>query len=168
MRLTLQKRLAAQILNCSEKKVWIDPERLEEVKEAITKQDLHDLIRQGLIEKKKEPWHSRGRSRMLKIQKRKGRGKGKGKRKGKLTARTPRKQTWVANVRAQRALLRDLRAKGIIERTACSGLLRKVKGGFFRSRRHIKLYLSEHRLIKLSEKKPQQVAEKPKKKADKK
>jgi large subunit ribosomal protein L19e len=148
MRLTVQKRLAAQILDCSEKKVWIDPERLEDVKEAITKQDLFGLIKQGLIMKKKLPWHSRGRSRILKLQKKKGRRKGMGNRKGRFTVRNPPKKKWMANVRAQRSLLRELRGKGLIEKRICSSLIRRVKGGFFRSRRHIKLYLSEHRLIK--------------------
>jgi large subunit ribosomal protein L19e len=162
MRLTVQKRLAAEILDCSPKKVWADPERLEEIKEAITKQDLRDLIKRGLIIKKSLPQHSRGRARLNKIQRKKGRSKGLGHRKGKFTARNPKKKLWMANVRTQRALLKELREKGIIERKACAQLLRKVKGGFFRSRRHIKLYLSEHRLLKLKAKAKETKTVKPK------
>lgn len=160
MRLTVQKRLASQILNCSEKKVWVDPERLEEIREAITKQDLRDLVARGLISRKRPPQHSRGRARINIIQKRKGRRRGIGKRKGMVTARNPKKTTWIARVRAQRLLLMDLREKGIVDRKACSDLLKKIKGGFFRSRRHIKLYLSEHKLLKLKSKKEKKQVEK--------
>ena len=47
--------------------------KIEEVKEAITKQDIHDLIARGLIVRKRDPEHSRGRARFIKYQKRKGR-----------------------------------------------------------------------------------------------
>jgi ribosomal protein L19E len=48
------------------------------------------------------------------------------------------------NVRVQRAFLRLLSEKNIITRKAFRELYLKSKGGYFRSRRHIKLYLQEH------------------------
>ena len=162
MRLTVQKRLASSVLNCSPKKVWIDPERLEEAREAITKKDIADLISLGIIIKKKNPFHSRVRSRLRLIQKRKGRRRGQGSRKGASGARTPKKEHWVTHVRAQRTLIRSLYAQGIVEKSTLKNIIKKIKGGFFRSRRHIKLYLSEHRLV-LEKKKPKETQkEKPK------
>jgi large subunit ribosomal protein L19e len=152
MRLTVQKRLAGQLFNCSEKKVWIDPERLADVKEAITKQDLRDLVSDGIIVRKRTPEHSRAGARRNKLQKQKGRGKGIGSRKGKVTARLPAKISWMHKVRAQRSMIRELRATGIIARKTYSELSKKIKGGFFRSRRHIKIYLSEHRLLTIKPK----------------
>ena len=43
--LDVQRRLAAQILKCGENRVRFDPESLEDIKEAITKQDIKDLLK---------------------------------------------------------------------------------------------------------------------------
>ena len=44
MMLKPQKRIAAQVLKCSPKKIVFDTEKLSEIKEAITKQDIKTLI----------------------------------------------------------------------------------------------------------------------------
>ncbi len=49
MKLTVQKRLAASLFKCSEKRVWFDEDRLADIKEAITKNDIKALISQGAI-----------------------------------------------------------------------------------------------------------------------
>jgi len=51
-------------------------------------------------------------------------------------------------IRALRDLLKTLRTKEVIERSSYRLLYRKAKGGYFRSRRHIKLYIEEHNLAK--------------------
>jgi hypothetical protein len=47
-------------------------------------------------------------------------------------------------VRVQREFIKLLLSKNIITRQAYRGLYLKSKGGYFRSKRHIKLYLEEH------------------------
>ncbi|MGB9201751.1 50S ribosomal protein L19e, partial [Methanobacterium sp.] len=44
MNLTTQKRLAADILKVGVNKVWIDPETVEEVSRAITRESVKQLI----------------------------------------------------------------------------------------------------------------------------
>ncbi|MBW2966048.1 50S ribosomal protein L19e, partial [Candidatus Woesearchaeota archaeon] len=83
MKLNLQKRLAAQILKCGEKKICMDTSRLEDIKEAITKADIRSLVSEGVIKRKQSNAASRVRARKIAVQKRKGRRKGAGKRKGK-------------------------------------------------------------------------------------
>ena len=95
MRLTVQKRLASQLLKCSPDHVWVDPERLEEIKEAITKQDIRNMINNGLIVKKQIRGTSRVRARKRQEQKKKSRRRGKGSRKGTQNARSPSKREWV-------------------------------------------------------------------------
>src|SRR4030042_241731 len=99
---------------------------------------------------KKKQYQSQSRSRARKIaeQKRKGRRKGHGSRKGKSTARLPTKRTWINKVRLQRDLLLVLKEKKLITNKTYREMRRKVKGGFFRTRSHISLYLKEHNLIK--------------------
>lgn len=148
MELKTKKRLAAEILKCSKKRITFDPESLKDIKEAITKSDIRSLIKEGIIQRKNKQGVSRVRARKRALQKRKGRQKGHGSRKGKKTARLDRKLDWMHKVRAQRNLLRELRTKGKLSNQVYHELYMKIKGGFFRSRRHVSLYIQEHKLIK--------------------
>jgi large subunit ribosomal protein L19e len=153
MELTVQKRLAAQILKCSEKKVRIDPTRLDEIKEAITKRDIRGLIKAKAIIKNRDAESSRVRARMIREQKKKGKRKGPGTRRGPINSRLSRKDRWIARIRAQRKLVKELKTNGKITKETYNDIYSKSKGGFFRSRRHINLYLEEHDLIQNENKK---------------
>ena len=147
MKLNLQKKLAADILKCSKKKVSLDTSRLEDIKESITKADIRSLISEGAIKKKASNAISRVRARKIALQKRKGRRKGPGRRKGKKTARLSKKRSWINRIRTQREFLKQLKEKSIITSSIYQQLYMKSKGGFFRSKRHIKLYIEEHKLV---------------------
>jgi large subunit ribosomal protein L19e len=146
--LTTQKRIAAQILKVGITKIWFDPEKLAEIKEAITKSDIRALIRLKSIKRKKINLQSRSRTRKLKLQKKKGQRSGPGSRKGKKTARTPRKKAWVSKIRTQRTFLRSLKEGQLIANKDFRDLMSKATGGFFRNKRHIKTFLGEKNLIK--------------------
>jgi len=148
MKLHIQKRLAGQVMKCSPYRVRFDPTQLAEIKEAITKVDIKILVRNGTITRKNKKGISTFRSRKIKLQKRKGRQKGHGSRKGKHTARIQKKRPWINLVRNQRDLLRILRSKKLLDPITYRGLYNKSKGGFFRSRRHLHLYIEEHKLLK--------------------
>ena len=146
MKLDTQKRIAADVLKCSTKRVRFDPEALESISEAITKEDIRVLIKDGAIQKQPVKGQSRVRANKRLVQKRKGRRSGPGSHKGKKTARLPSKKDWMNRVRAQRNLLKDLRESGEISRKDYRDLYAKSKGGFFRSRRHINLFIDEHNM----------------------
>jgi large subunit ribosomal protein L19e len=148
MRLTLQRRLAAQIFTCSPKRVWFDDEKINEIKEAITKEDIKDLIREGAIRAKPIKSISRGRARKIHTQKTGGKRKGHGSRKGRAGARLPRKESWMLKIRVQRKFLQELKAHESVTIEDYHDLYKKSKGGFFRSTRHMKLYMEEHGLFK--------------------
>ena len=148
MELKVQKKLAASVLKCSKSRIRFDPERLEEIKEAITKVDIKSLIKDNAISRRPAKNTSRFRARKKLIQKRKGRQKGLGSRKGKSTARLPKKENWMNHIRKQREYLKYLRDKKVISRRVFRDLYLKCKGGFFRSKRHLKLYIDEHGLKK--------------------
>ncbi len=148
MTLKSQKRIAAQILKAGVTRIWFDPNRLSEIKEAITKADIRSLIKDLAIQKKPSKSISSGRAKKIRVQKAKGRRKGLGSRKGTKNARRPSKRSWIINIRNQRMLLAILKQKGLITPRTFNDLYRKSKGGFFRSKRHIKLYLKENKLIK--------------------
>ncbi len=148
MMLHSQKRIAASVLKCSPKRVWINPTSLEAVKEAITKADIRKLINNDVIIEVNKTGVSKGRSRFAHAQKKKGRRRGYGSRKGKATARSNQKEIWMNTIRAQRRLIQTLKEKSLITQVAYKDLYYKAKGGFFRSIRHLKLYITEHTLVK--------------------
>ncbi|MAE42842.1 50S ribosomal protein L19e [Candidatus Woesearchaeota archaeon] len=148
MQLKIQKRLAAQILKSSESNIWLDSNRLDEIKEAITKADVKSLIKDKAIKAKKIRNTSKYRIRKNQIQKNKGRRRGPGSRKGSLNSRISKKRRWINHIRVQREFLQNLRDKEVIERSAYRSLYMKSKGGFFRSKRHLKIYMKEHEFIK--------------------
>ena len=147
MKLKLQKRLAANILGCSEKRVIFDPAKLEDIKEAITKTDIRLLIGEGTIKRSPKKGVSRFRANKRKVQKSKGLRKGEGHRKGRATARESRKEAWMKRIRAQRKFLKNLKIKNLIKAEVYKELYTKSKGGFFRSTNHIKLYMQEHKMF---------------------
>lgn len=146
MELTVQRRLAAQLLKCSPKRVVFAQDSLESIKESITKADIRALINSGIITKRPVTSISQGRIRKAKIQKSKGRRKGPGSRKSAIKARVG-KQTWIDKVRLQREFIQELRDKELITTASYRMLYQKTKGGFFRNKRHIKLFIDEKGLI---------------------
>lgn len=148
MRFTVQRRLAADIMGCSPKRVHFKEEALEDIREAITKLDIRGLIKRGAITEKAATGTSRYNSRRQKLQRSKGRRRGVGSRKGKSTARLQPKKSWMDRVRAQRNLLASMRERGLLDTRGYRQVYLKIKGGFFRNQRHIKLYVAENGLLK--------------------
>lgn len=146
MDLKTQKRLSGQILKCSPKRVKFDPAKLNDIKEAITKEDLRTLIDEKTVTKEPVKGVSRVRARARASQRKKGLQKGPGSKRAKQTAKVTKKESWIKKVRIQRSFLKELKEKNLIEQKTYTNLYRKSKGGFFRSKRHIKLYIEEHDL----------------------
>lgn len=135
-------------MKCSKKRIVFDTEKLAEIKEAITKSDMRVLIEQGVISKIPERGISRSRARFGQQQKMKDKRKGHGSRKGAAGARTNRKTAWVNRVRLQRRYLQGLREGKTVTQPEFVELYKKIKGGFFRSKRHMELYLTEKGILK--------------------
>ena len=152
MKLTSQRRLAAAMLKCSPKRVHMDGTKMAEIKEAITRADVRGLIIDKFIIKTQARGTSRARVRKRTAQRSKRRQKGYGSKKGKSSARIPQKEKWMQTVRIQRELLHELKEKKMLTNASYRDLYRKSKGGFFRSKRHLKLYIDEHHLIAGKEK----------------
>ena len=142
-----KKRLAAKIMKTSPKKVKFVDDALDDIKKAITRSDFRGLIAVKKILKSTKNEQSRSRARKILAQKRKGRRKGKGSKKGKKNALVSKKDRWMSLVRVQRIFLKELKEKELLSSQNYQNLYSKSKGGFFRNKRHIKLYISENNLI---------------------
>ena len=133
MNLSVQRRLAAKVLGVGKDRIVFDPERLDEIEDAITRDDIRRLYKTGAIRVKPVKGISRGRKRAAREKKKK-RGRGPGSKKG---PRTSKKEEWVKQVRAVRKLLKTLRERGEIDTKTYRELYKKVKGGAIRTRRRL-------------------------------
>jgi large subunit ribosomal protein L19e len=148
-----QRRMAATILKCGENRIWMDQDRLDEIAQAVTKDDIRVLIKGDAIQSKQKKGISKGRKRYVMNQKQKGRRRGHGSRKGGKYARYPRKRRWIKTIRPLRSLLKELRSEGAINPSAYRRYYLKAKGGEFRSRRHLKSHLISDGVLKQEEEK---------------
>jgi len=146
MSLESQRRLAASILKVGVNRVWIDPERADEVELAITRSEIRKLIHEGAIKASPEKGQSRSRARALAAKKRAGRRRGPGTRKGSKYSVISRKTRWMNRIRALRRKLRSLRERRIITVSTYRSLYMKAKGGEFRSIAELERYITEQEL----------------------
>jgi len=136
-----QKRLAADVLDVGKNRVWFDPEAQDEIAEAITREDVRALVRDGLVREKTARGNSRGRARERDAKRAYGHRKGPGTRRGTAGARQDAKSQWKDGIRAQRRRLRELRDEGEITRAQYRELYDKSGGGEFRSVRYLENYI---------------------------
>ena len=146
MNLTSQRKLAAAVLDCGVYRVWIDPERADEVSMAITREEIRSLIKSKAIKELPENSQSRGRARILAAKKKKGRRVGAGSKKGKKYSVVSRKTRWINRIRAQRKHLASLRERRVITVSTYRNLYRKAKGGVFRSVAELDRYINDNNL----------------------
>jgi len=137
-----QKRMASEILKCGLHRVHIDPDAIEDVSEAVTRQDVRSLIKDKAITKKQIRGISTGRLKKLREQKSKRKRKGHGSRKGRKGARTPKKRGWIRTIRPLRDELRTMRENGTLTPTLYRKYYMKAKGGVYRSRAHLRAQMT--------------------------
>jgi len=141
LNLSNKKEMAAKVLNVGVNRVRMDPDNPERIADAITRDDIRALIREGIIWAELIKGTSRGRTRRKKALKKK-RGRGSGSKKGSSGARLPRKRLWVTKVRSMRNHLKKNRERGDITSDVFGKLYLQVKGGQIRSIRHLKEQIS--------------------------
>jgi len=141
-----QRRLAAQILKVGQGRVWIDPNRIEDVEAAITREEIRKLIHEGVIKPLKEKGVSRARARVVHEKKKKGLRRGPGSRSGAAQAKISKKEAWMNRVRALRKRLRELKANKTITESTYRNLYTMVKSGRFASIADMERYIKAHDL----------------------
>lgn len=137
MSLRAKKALAAKVMETGVSRVRFDPERMAQIQDAITRENIRTLIRDGAIWAARVAGVSRGRVRVRRARTI-SRGRGGGSKKGTKRARSSKKQAWVSRVRALRRYLRVLRDRGDLTGETYRNLYVQVKGGQIRSVRHLR------------------------------
>ena len=139
--LKAQRRMAADVMDVGKDRVWMDPEAQGEIAEAITREDVRDLVDEGTIRAKDATGNSRGRARERDAKRAYGHRSGAGSRKGSAGARRNRKRAWISKIRAQRERLRELRDEGPLSRSEYRTLYDKAGGGEFDSVDRLEAYI---------------------------
>jgi large subunit ribosomal protein L19e len=130
MDLKSQRRLAAKILKVGQNRVWIDPDNLDEVETAITREEIRKLIHEKTIKRKPEKGVSRARARVFHMKRKKGLRKGPGRRS---KSRISKKEAWMSKIRALRRRLRELKQSRIITENTYRQFYRMAGAGIFDS-----------------------------------
>ncbi len=129
MNLGKKKILAAKALKVGKKRIIFLEPRLDEIKEAITKQDIKDLAKEGAILIKEV----KGRK---KVGKRKNRGVGNIKKKV-----NNRKKVYATMTRKLRKYTGGLKKVGTLDREEAIDIRKKIRNRVFRSKAHLKEYV---------------------------
>ena len=141
MSLRSQRRLAAEILKVGEGRVWINPERTEDVEASITREEIRKLIHEGVIQSLPEKGVSRARAKVLKEKKKKGLRRGPGGKSGSAGAKISKKQAWMKKIRSLRKKLRELKAKRAITESVYRQLYDMAGSGVFESTADLERYI---------------------------
>jgi large subunit ribosomal protein L19e len=141
-----QRRLAAQILKVGQNRVWIDPERIDDVEVALTRDDIRKLVHENVIKRLPEKGVSRARARVLHEKRKKGRRRGSGSKSGTFRAKISKKEVWMSKIRALRKRLRELKTSRIITENTYRKLYIMASSGRFSSIADMERYLKTHGL----------------------
>ena len=130
MNLGKKKNLAIRALGVGKKRIVFLKSRVDDIKEAITKQDIKDLKAEGAIIVKEVS----------------GRKKVEGRKRRRLTGKVrkkvnTRKQDYVIMTRKLRAYVKEMKARGKLNSEEVKDIRKKIRNKVFKSKAHLKQYI---------------------------
>jgi len=140
--LKAKKRLVSRVTGVGVHRVWFDSERLDDIADAITRENIRSLITAKTIKIKSFTGTSRGRAKQKRIQKSK-RGTTAGSKKGRKGARIGKKQVYVKKIRSLRNLLKMVKDRKEVTNEQFWSLYKKVGGNTVRNKAHLRTLIED-------------------------
>ncbi len=132
MKLNKKKELAAKTLRVGKNRIILENSAMQEISEAITKQDIRDLFSQGMIKIKQKKGRKKNVKRKTK------------RRDGKIKMKPKkRKQEYVKITRKLRKYIKGLKEQGKIDKKEYEDLRKKIRMRKFKSKAQLKEYLAK-------------------------
>lgn len=142
--LRAKKRLASRVMGVGIHRVRFDSDHLDDIADAITRENIRSLITANTITKRPFTGTSRGRAQDKRSQRGK-RGTTQGSKHGRKGARVGKKEVYVAKVRALRRLLKTAKDRKDITNPEFWALYKKVGGNTVRNKAHLRSLMDEAR-----------------------
>ena len=140
--LKAKKRLAARVTGVGVHRIRFDTDHLDDVADAITRENIRSLITANTIRIKSFTGTSKGRAHEKKAQRNK-RGTTQGSKQGRKGARVGKKEVYVAKVRALRRLLKIAKDRKDLTNPEFWALYKKVGGNTVRNKAHLRTLMEE-------------------------
>ena len=132
-----KRELVARLLGVGAYRVPFEPDKLDDIADSITREDIRSLVKKGTIWTVKVKGTSRGRAKATRSVRKKS-GLGSGSKKGRKTARMGKKSAYVTKVRSLRYHLKVLKDRNDINRPTYWSVYKKINGGQVRSVSHLR------------------------------
>jgi ribosomal protein L19E len=130
MNLANKKELAAKTFGLGKERIVFVPERIAEIKEAITRQDLKDLQKVGAILIKEVSGRKTNVSRKNR------------RRTGKIKLKVnKRKQEYVIITRKLRAYVSELKKQGKLTSEETTEIRKRIRNRAYKSKANLKTYI---------------------------
>lgn len=130
MKLDKKKALTVRTLGVGSSRIIFNKERLGEIKDAITKQDIRDLLKDKAITVRE----IKGRKKLVKRSTR--------RRAGSVRKKVNKsKQEYVILTRKLRKFIKELRKKEILDSVSYRKLRKEIRAKDFRSKSHLKEHI---------------------------
>jgi large subunit ribosomal protein L19e len=142
--LTNQRRLASRIMKVGKNRVWINPQKIEDVESAITRAEVRKLVHEKVIAASPIQGVSRGRAKVIQAKKRHGRRKGPGSKSGTPRAVITKKEAWMTKIRSLRRKLREWKANRTVTESNYRDLYMIAGSGRFASIADMERYAKAH------------------------
>jgi len=140
--LRAKKRLVSRIMGVGVHRVKFDSDHLDDIADAITRDNIRSLITANTIKIKPIVGTSRGRAQFKKTQKRK-RGITQGSKAGTKKARLPRKEIHMTKVRALRYRLKVAKDRKEITNPEFWSFYKMIQGNTIRNSAHLRSLIEE-------------------------
>jgi len=137
-----KKQLASRVTGVGMHRIKFDSEGLDDVADAITRQNIRSLITAGTISIIPTRGTSRGRAAYKKEQKNK-RGRKHGAKQGRKGARVGKKEIYVKKVRSLRRILKIAKERKEITNPEFWSIYTKVNGNTVRNKAHLRQIIQE-------------------------